>query len=125
MTGVHHNRRGSFKPSILHAAPRTEWQCGWCDSCDFSASPSTPATHTVQERDTAFTPNLSLNFRGPHPTKISAAPAKIPSTPTTRPQVARSFSTRIAISNAVTIPVSRSAASGAVGPSDSAYSDPP
>jgi len=55
-----------------------------------------------------------------YPLKISAAPANIPSTATPRPTVTRSFRNTTAMISAVTIPVSRKAASGAVGPIDSA-----
>ena len=57
--------------------------------------------------------------------RISTAPAKIPSTLAPRSKVTRSRRNSTEISSAVTIPVSRSAASGAVGPIASAWSARP
>lgn len=54
------------------------------------------------------------------PPMISIAPPRIAAMPRMRPGVTRSLSTKIEMSSAVTIPVSRSAASGAVGPIESA-----
>ena len=73
-----------------------------------------PARETIARR--AFSWRAGICYRA----RISAAPPRMPSTATRAPRSRAPSGTRSRSASAVTIPVSRNAASGAVGPSDSA-----